>query len=86
MFQIFFVFRSLHPIRKNAIPNIINTTNDSHGNAVPRLAALMHSLACVNGRQYNNAWKNTGKDDTEKNVPHRNVIGSMTTLLKVAML
>ena len=64
----------------------MSAARDHHGNAVPRLAALMHSLACVSGRQYRRTWKNAGSDDTEKNVPQRNVIGSMTTLLNVAML
>ena len=46
----------------------------------------MHSLAWVNGRQYSTAWKTGLRLDTEKNVPHRKVIGRMIRLLKVAML
>jgi hypothetical protein len=46
----------------------------------------MARLAWVRGRQYRMAWKMGSRDDTEKKVPHRKVIGRMTRLLKVAML
>ena len=49
-------------------------------------AALIHSLAWVRGRQYSIPWKTTGREETEKNVPHRKVIGSMIRLLKIARL
>lgn len=46
----------------------------------------MARLECVSGRQYSMPWKMGSREDTEKNVPHRKVIGRMTRLLKVAML
>lgn len=46
----------------------------------------MARLEWVRGRQYRIAWKIGSSEDTEKNVPHRKVIGRMIRLLKVAML
>ena len=74
---------------KNATPNARRTTREIQGNsgmAPGRAAALMHSLAWVNGRQYRIAWKIGSSEETEKNVPQRNVMGRMIRLLNVPML
>ena len=75
-------------MQKNSTANTNIRTRDNHGNDrySGRAAALRHRLEWVNGRQYNIAWNTTGKDDTEKNVPQRNVIGRTTRLLNTFML
>ena len=46
----------------------------------------MISLEYVSGKQYRMPWNTGFRSATEKNVPHRNVMGRMMRLLKVAML
>lgn len=61
-------------------------TREIQGNSHPNAEALIHPLACVKGMTYRMYWNIGGNIDTEKKVPHKNVIGRMIKLLNVAIL
>lgn len=75
-------------MQKNSIAKPNMAASDIHGNErySGNAAALRHWLEWVRGRQYRIVWNTTGSDDTEKNVPHRKVMGNTTRLLKTFML
>ena len=72
----------MDPAKKNK-PKPKRATNENHGKACPKAAALKHSLECVSGKTYSTAFAASGNRLKEKNVPARKVIGTITRLLKV---
>lgn len=72
------------PMNK-ATPKLSSTTKESHGKGCPKAAARKHALACVSGKTYKTALAASGNPPKEKKVPHKNVIGKITKLLKALM-
>lgn len=62
-------------------PNTRIISREVHGNAVPRIDALMQPVVWVNGRTPIIAWANPGSASNENRVPQRNVIGMMIRLV-----
>ena len=74
---------------KNAMANAQITPRDSQSSVVkdaPSAVALTTSLTWVRGMTYRIHWKKSGSLSVLKKVPHRKVIGSMTSELNSAML
>ena len=68
-------------IRKNADDQTMRTANETHGNASPRIDALMQDVVCVRGRRPIAACTGPLIPSRENMVPLRKVIGRITRLL-----
>ena len=73
-------------IQNSIIVSTISTSRKCHEKSHPNALSLRRALEYVSGSAYNIVCIQSGIDDTEKNVPHRNVIGRITNVLKVVML
>jgi hypothetical protein len=73
---------NIHPIKK-ATAKINSPARDSHGNGRSNSVARKSSAECVKGKKYNTVLAMLGSWFSEKNVPHRKVIGRITTVLKL---
>jgi len=70
---------------KKATPKPRRPITKNHGGDCPRAVALRHWLECVKGDRYRAILTGSGTLSSEKNVPLRKDIGTITKVLKAPM-